>query len=341
MVGFPACCSPVPTPATRYVDGFTAGHQRSIADRAQLVLADDIIATLGEFDDVIAAAIGVVVAEQNFNPFAVSVPKFCSDVDLPRTEILRGRLPLVDPAVVGSDIANANSARSVTTPFNAVGLSVAQVSVAQGFSNFTTQGSDGSVGAAPTNVDAAAAAPAAPPAEAAAPPPAACAAPPPAAAETVEVAAPAATGLNAGQVFGPEGAPFALGAKGPIVNGVQQSTIAGLDFGLCVPTMKFEPGLNGRRETEFTFQAIDPLVNKGQQEALNPNIITNRICDQLTNVCNANDAAKQACLDAKAQIQALGTRDVTTANTWNTLLGFEGTDTNPDNAPQPGLIGHT
>jgi len=82
---------------------------------------------------------------------------------------------------------------------------------------------------------------------------------------------------------------------------VQKSTIAGLNFGLYVPTMKFEPGLDGRKVTEFTFQAIDGLINKGQEEALNPNIITNRICDQLTNVCNANAAAKAAYQSAKAQ----------------------------------------
>jgi hypothetical protein len=104
--------------------------------------------------------------------------------------------------------------------------------------------------------------------------------------------------------------------------------------------MKFEAGLDGRKDTEFTFQAIDPIVNKGQEEALNPNIITNRICDQLTNVCSANQAAKDACTAAKAQILALGTRDVTTADAWNTALGFAGTNTNPDNAPQAGLIGH-
>jgi hypothetical protein len=76
--------------------------------------------------------------------------------------------------------------------------------------------------------------------------------------------------------------------------------------------MKFEPDLDGRPFTEFTFQTIDPLVNKGQEEALNPNIITNRICDQLTNVCNANAAAKEACQAAKAQILALGTKDAST-----------------------------
>ena len=121
----------------------------------------------------------------------------------------------------------------------------------------------------------------------------------------------------------------------------QQVSSLGLDFGTCTPTIKREPGLNGRSDTEFTFQAIDPIVNKGQQEALNPNIITNRICDQLGNVCGASDEAKAACLAAKADILALGTRDDSTAEAWNAALGFAGTDLNPDNAPQEGLIGHT
>jgi len=123
-------------------------------------------------------------------------------------------------------------------------------------------------------------------------------------------------------------------------DGFVASSIAGLDFGSCTPTMKFEPGLNGRKATENTFQAIDPLVNKGQQEALNPNIITNRIKDQLTNVCGANKAAKDAAVAAQAMISALGTRDKSTADAWNTALGFAGTNTNPDNAPVTGLVGH-
>lgn len=121
----------------------------------------------------------------------------------------------------------------------------------------------------------------------------------------------------------------------------QQTSSLGLDFGICTPTIKFEAGLNGRKETEFTFQAIDPVVNKGQQEALNPSIITNRICDQLTNVCGASADAKTACLAAKAKVTAAGTRDQTTADLWNTELGFAGTNTNPDNAPQTGLVGHS
>jgi hypothetical protein len=161
------------------------------------------------------------------------------------------------------------------------------------------------------------------------------AAPPPAV-TTTSAAPPAATTAVAasGSTSG------SAGAAG-VAPGLIASTIAGLDFGLCTPTIKFEAGLDGRKATEFTFQAQDPLVNKGQEEALNPNIITNRICDQLTNVCNANAAAKAACAAAKTQITALGTKDATTADAWNTALGFAGTNVNPDNAPQAGLVGHT
>jgi hypothetical protein len=66
----------------------------------------------------------------------------------------------------------------------------------------------------------------------------------------------------------------------------------------------------------------DAVVAKGQQDALNPNIITNRICDQLTNVCGANDAAKSLCLSAKATVAGLGTKDATTAAAFNKALGF-------------------
>ena len=94
------------------------------------------------------------------------------------------------------------------------------------------------------------------------------------------------------------------------------------DFGDCTPTMDFVGGRNGRDADEFTFLPTDPLVAEGQQEALNPNIITNRICDQLGNVCNANDAAIALCEATQAQIEALGTRDQSTADDWNAALGF-------------------
>ncbi|KAK4145131.1 uncharacterized protein C8A04DRAFT_10895 [Dichotomopilus funicola] len=94
------------------------------------------------------------------------------------------------------------------------------------------------------------------------------------------------------------------------------------DFGTCTPTMDFQLGRAGRKPDEGTFLPTDAVVAQGQQDALNPNIITNRICDQLGNVCGANDAAIAQCEDAKATVEGLGTKDETTAAAFNAALGF-------------------
>jgi hypothetical protein len=94
------------------------------------------------------------------------------------------------------------------------------------------------------------------------------------------------------------------------------------DFGQCTPTIDFVAGRPGRQADEFTFLPTDALVAQGQQDALNPNIITNRVCDQLVNVCDANQAAIDLCAQAQAQVEALGTRDQTTADAFNSALGF-------------------
>ncbi|RYP46272.1 hypothetical protein DL768_007491 [Monosporascus sp. mg162] len=94
------------------------------------------------------------------------------------------------------------------------------------------------------------------------------------------------------------------------------------DFGACDPTIDFQFGRAGRGEDEGTFLPVDPLVAEGQQDALNPNIITNRVCDQLVNVCEANEAAVALCEQAQAQVEALGTKDETTAAAFNAALGF-------------------
>jgi hypothetical protein len=88
---------------------------------------------------VLAGAAALVAAEKNFNPSAQDVPTFCEDASLPATEALRGIVPLVDPAVDGAAEQNANSAQSLQNPFDADGLSVADVSAANGFDNFNTQ----------------------------------------------------------------------------------------------------------------------------------------------------------------------------------------------------------
>ncbi|KIX09518.1 uncharacterized protein Z518_00598 [Rhinocladiella mackenziei CBS 650.93] len=336
----------IPIPAIAAVQGGASGAAQTIAGAAvsdllagsnacdKLTRGDQIIAELGTGADAIAAAIGIVAAEKNFNPFAQSIPTICSDPTLPATDVLRGITPLIDPAVVGSDIANALSAQTAETPLDATGKSVADLLAENGFTNFTTQDASGATGTAPagdaaadtgdtvavtSTVDTAVAA----------------------AAATDECAAAVASALASTTTASNATATNTTDAVAAVEttaaaatgNTAEASTVAGADFGLCVPTMKFEGGLGGRPATEFTFLPIDPLCAQGQQEALNPNIIANRICDQLTNVCEANDAAKSLCSDAQAQIEALGTRDKTTADTWNTLLGFEGAVTNPDGGP--------
>ncbi|KAK4465804.1 hypothetical protein QBC42DRAFT_282963 [Cladorrhinum samala] len=106
---------------------------------AKLELADEIVATLGNDPQVIAGAAALVAAEKNFNPFAVDVPTICNNAALPATPELRGIVPLVDPAVDGADVQNANSAASLAAPFTDNGLSVADITRAQGFENFDEQ----------------------------------------------------------------------------------------------------------------------------------------------------------------------------------------------------------
>ncbi|KAI0457372.1 hypothetical protein F5B21DRAFT_92859 [Xylaria acuta] len=335
--------------------GAVPGVLLAAADPCEkLSLADQIVSTLGNDPEVIAAAQKLVAAEQNFNPFAVSVPNICGDASLPTTAELRGIIPLVDPDVVGSDVENANSASSLQSPFDATGLSVADVMIAQGFSNFTVDGAaaggandDAGNGNADNNDN-----------NNAGDAPATTATPVFTCGGSSTTSVPAATttassgnGGNAGDAGDAtdggdatgNGAAAGAGAVTDAVTGNFpgfQASSLGLDFGTCTPTVKFEESLNGRKAGEFTFQAQDPVVNKGQQEALNPNIIFNRICDQLGNVCGAADDAIAACTDAQASLGS-GAKDASTADAWNTALGFDGADINPDNAPQAGLVGHT
>ncbi|RDW82589.1 hypothetical protein BP6252_03701 [Coleophoma cylindrospora] len=371
----------VPIAAIGAVQGGTSGQPATEAGTSiqtllaaanpcdKLKKADEIVATLGTGADSIAAARGLAGAEQNFNPFVVNIPTICSDPTLPTTLALRGVVPLIDPAVVGSTLENANAKTSLTTPFTqSAGMSVADVMVANGFTNFTTTAADGTKGVpntsgavasssasnstASTDSSSVAASAASSVASGAcgttmvtvtrSATSAATSAATAAAATTTAASVAASNSSSAAGAASTATCATSAVTSDPVTGsfaGFVASTDATLDFGCCVPTMKFEAALNGRKATESTFQAIDPLVNKGQQEALNPAIIMNRIVDQLTNVCQANAAAKAA---AKAAMAAsTNAKDVSTADAWNTALGFAGANTNPDNAPQTGLVGHT
>ncbi|KAE9378969.1 hypothetical protein N431DRAFT_460284 [Stipitochalara longipes BDJ] len=95
------------------------------------------------------------------------------------------------------------------------------------------------------------------------------------------------------------------------------------EFGSCNPAISFELGRPGRKATEGTFLPVDPTVAKGQEDALNPNIITNAVCNNLINDCGVakGSAGETACLAAKATVAALGTKDATTADAFNQALG--------------------
>lgn len=102
--------------------------------------------------------------------------------------------------------------------------------------------------------------------------------------------------------------------------------VADADFGACDPSISFELGRKefNRDADEGTFFPVDDtlVAGSGQSDALNPNIITNFICDQLVNVCEANDAAISACADAQAVVADLGTKDQSTADAFNEALGL-------------------
>ncbi|KAF2758362.1 hypothetical protein EJ05DRAFT_499888 [Pseudovirgaria hyperparasitica] len=334
----------VPISAIGQVQGGEPGVAQTIAGAAisdllagtnacdKLSRADQIIAELGDGADALAAAIGMVAAEKNVNPFNSQTPVVCSDPSLPSTEALRGITPLVDPDFADADIANSLSSQTVTTPLDATNKSILDLMQEAGVANVAGQAPGGAVGAvnpgaATGNADSGMVDQDAGAVDAGN----ATAVAPIAACNGTAVIGSNQTASNVTNP--PVDAGADTGANGTDPASDAATSLDGADFGLCTPTMTFEGGRANRAADEFTFLPADPLVAQGQQEALNPNIITNRICDQLTNVCEANDAAKTACLDAKAQILALGTRDKTTADTWNTLLGFDGAVTNPSGGP--------
>lgn len=67
------------------------------------------------------------------------MPTICDDATLPATKALRGIVPLVDPAVDGAAVENANSAASLKAPLKDAGLSVAGIMAANGFTNLIKQ----------------------------------------------------------------------------------------------------------------------------------------------------------------------------------------------------------
>ncbi|KAJ4376142.1 hypothetical protein N0V83_001423 [Neocucurbitaria cava] len=302
---------------------------------AKLTRADQVFSELGGGADALAAAIGLVTAEKNTNPFANdNVQNVCGDASLPATPELRGITPLIDPAVDVDGKVAALSKSSAASPLAADGLSVFDLLDQAGLGSLVvSQAAAGGAAAGNANQQASSSnnntQQAASSTQAAASQQTAAADDNADACDDSNANADAAASNNDQQAA----APAAAANNTNVAAGVQASSIAGLDFGKCTPTITFQGGEGNRPATEFTFQIADTVARGGQGEALNPNIITNALCNQLTNVCDANDAAKAACLDAKAQVAAAGTRDKSTADLFNTALGFAGAVTNPAGGP--------
>jgi len=96
---------------------------------------------------------------------------------------------------------------------------------------------------------------------------------------------------------------------------------AGADFGTCsVPQIEFGVGFDNRKETSF--QPVDKTsFNHGS--AQNIAIITQSICDTLTNSCKANQAAKDLCDQAQTAAAAETPKTGAQADAFNAVFGIQ------------------
>jgi hypothetical protein len=131
---------------------------------------------------------------------------------------------------------------------------------------------------------------------------------------TVTATNPAATNTNAVTISA--GAPAPTAAPP-----VAAPPPAGVDFGSCeTPEIEFGPAFDGRRETSFRPKAGGSFT---QGSAQNINIVTRAMCDQLTNTCRANDAAKALCATAQqAAAAATPAKTGIQADAFNAVFGI-------------------
>ena len=92
------------------------------------------------------------------------------------------------------------------------------------------------------------------------------------------------------------------------------------DFGSCsVPQITFAAGLDGRKETAF--EPTD-LTSYNHGSAQNIDIITQFICDQLTNSCKADQTAKDTCAKAAAAADTGAAKTGEQADLFNAVFGI-------------------
>ncbi|EIN12770.1 hypothetical protein PUNSTDRAFT_37915, partial [Punctularia strigosozonata HHB-11173 SS5] len=92
------------------------------------------------------------------------------------------------------------------------------------------------------------------------------------------------------------------------------------NFGSCsVPQIEFGVGFDNRKETSF--QPVDKTsFNHGS--AQNIDIITQFICDTLTNSCKADQTAKDTCAKAKAAADTVTAKTGGQADAFNAVFGI-------------------
>jgi hypothetical protein len=93
------------------------------------------------------------------------------------------------------------------------------------------------------------------------------------------------------------------------------------DFGSCsVPQIEFGVGFDNRKETSF--QPVDKKsFNHGSAD--NIDIITQFICDTLTNSCNADQTAKDTCTKAQAAADGATAKTGAQADAFNAVFGIK------------------
>ncbi|KAF7314188.1 hypothetical protein MKEN_00891000 [Mycena kentingensis (nom. inval.)] len=92
------------------------------------------------------------------------------------------------------------------------------------------------------------------------------------------------------------------------------------DFGICsIPQIEFAAGFDGRKETSFQPADLDSF-NHGSAQAIG--IITQFICDTLTNKCKADATAKATCDKAKAAAAAQEPKRGIDADAFNAVFGI-------------------
>ncbi|KAI0690166.1 hypothetical protein BC835DRAFT_198827 [Cytidiella melzeri] len=134
----------------------------------------------------------------------------------------------------------------------------------------------------------------------------------------------AGTGASAGAtsveaVATTTSAAAAAAATSAAASGASSSSIG--DFGSCtVPQIEFGVGFDNRKETSF--QPVDKTsFNHGS--AQNIDIITQFICDTLTNSCKADQTAKDTCATAKAAADAQPPKTGAQADAFNAAFNIK------------------